>query len=148
MQLGRPTKYDEIETIRIAEEYVENANDEEYQVTKSTYSGKNSDGETFETRLRVRIPTIEGLSLELGVCVDTITEWRKIYPNFSAVIKRLLAKQCIALAQNGLAGTYNPTIAKVLLAKHGYRDSVEQEHTNPDGNLKTIVVNHNYASDN
>ena len=35
------------------------------------------------------------------------------------------------LANKGLAGMYNPTIAKVLLSKHGYREG--HEYANPDG---------------
>ncbi len=32
---------------------------------------------------------------------------------------------------NGLSGDYNPTIAKVLLTKHGYREGIEA--TGKDG---------------
>lgn len=42
----------------------------------------------------------------------------------------------------GLKGKANPTMV-IFNLKNNYdwKDKVEQEHTNPDGNLKTIVIN-------
>ena len=39
------------------------------------------------------------------------------------------------------------TIATTLGKNEGYSSKVEQEHTNPDGNLKTIIINKNGSSD-
>src|ERR1044071_2612426 len=125
---GRPPEYNDEIPIK-AREYLESCEDEEYQVTK--YEGEKSTG--FETKVRVKLPTIEGLALYLKIHKDTIYEWEKAkneddslkYPEFSDVISELRAKQARELVNKGLSGDYNPTIAKVLLAKHGYKDAQE-----------------------
>ena len=57
---------------------------------------------------------------------------------FSAIIEQLQAEQEDRLINNGLSGNYNPTIAKVLLTKHGYREGVDQ--TTNDKDLPTPVL--------
>lgn len=81
----------------------------------------------------VKLPTIEGLAYHLKINKDTIYSWRKEKDKeeFSELIDELLAKQARELINKGLSGNYNSTIAKVLLAKHGYRDA--QEVTGLDG---------------
>ena len=81
----------------------------------------------------VKLPTIEGLAYHLKINKDAIYTWRKENgkEEFSELIDELLAKQARELINKGLSGDYNSTIAKVLLAKHGYRDS--QEVTGLDG---------------
>lgn len=116
-EVGRPTKYNE-EILAKTREYIDNCED--------TEADRDSD-----IKASVNIPTIEGLAYEIKVNKDTIYEWRKIYPIFSDLIQDLLAKQAKHLINKGLAGTYNPTIAKVLLTKHGYREGIEQ--TGADG---------------
>ena len=129
---GRPSEYSE-EILIKAQEYIDSCQDEEYQVTK--YEGEKSTG--YETKLRVKIPTIEGLAVYLHIHKDTIYEWEKAksedgslkYPEFSDVIDELRAKQAERLVNNGLSGSYNPTIAKVLLSKHGYKEAQEVDNT-------------------
>lgn len=105
---GRPTEYNE-EILVKAKEYILSCEDEEKQVG-------------LQVKLKVKIPTIEGLALFLKINRDTVYDWEKKYPKFSDIIGELRAKQADRLLNNGLSGDYNPTIAKVLLAKHGYRD--------------------------
>ena len=62
-------------------------------------------------------------------------------------MESLGAEQEDRLINNGLSGDYTSPISKLLLSKHGYSEKVEQEITNPDGNLKTIVIN-KYGSNN
>lgn len=82
-------------------------------------------------RWKVKIPTVEGLALFLGITRETLYNWEKLYPEFFSIMERLRQKQADALISNGLSGDYNPTIAKVLLTKHGYREG--QEISGPDG---------------
>lgn len=77
----------------------------------------------------VNLPTLEGLAYHLKINKDTIQEWRKVHPEFSVLLGDLLAKQALSLVNNGLSGNYNPTIAKVLLTKHGYREGIETDVT-------------------
>lgn len=75
--------------------------------------------------LKVQLPTIEGLALFLEISRSTLYLWQKEHKAFSDIIEVLQQKQAQALINNGLSGNYNPTIAKVLLTKHGYTDKQE-----------------------
>jgi len=132
MPAGRPTEYNE-EMLKKAQEYIEMCNDDEIQQT----IGMSSKGtELFKNKVIVNIPTIEGLAYELKVHKDTIYEWCKVYKEFSVVIDELRAKQARELINKGLSGDYNPTIAKVLLTKHGYREGIDATTNNKDvGNV-------------
>lgn len=77
----------------------------------------------------VKIPTKGGLATALGVNRDTLYAWSKDHEEFSDIMEAMGAIQEDRLLNNGLAGTYNPTIAKVLLTKHGYRDAVDTDVT-------------------
>lgn len=108
MPAGRPTDYSE-QVLADAKDYVQQfANDE----------GKGEN-------LKVNLPTIEGLALYLEISRSTLYLWQKEHDEFSDIIETLQQKQTQVLINNGLSGAYNPTIAKVLLAKQGYKDSQE-----------------------
>lgn len=79
------------------------------------------------------LPSIEGLALFINVSRSTIYEWIKDVAKreFADIIEQVLEKQGQSLINNGLKGKYAPTIAKVLLSKHGYREGIEQ--TGKDG---------------
>lgn len=117
---GRPTKYSKT-ILAETRKYIDSCVDESYSVVKS----QSKRGKSLENRLRVKLPTIEGLAFRLKVNKTTIYEWRKEYPEFSNLIGELLALQAERLVNEGLAGNYNATIAKVLLTKHGYREGTE-----------------------
>lgn len=120
-KVGRPTTYSP-SLIKKVEEYITSCQDEEYQVTK--YEGEKSTG--YETKLRVNFPSIEGCALYLKVHKETLYNWESRHPEFSDVIAKLRQEQAQRLLNNGLSGAYNPTIAKVILTKHGYREGIEQ----------------------
>lgn len=124
MNVGRPTSYNE-EILEQARQYVESCND--VQEDKENGIAK-----------QVNLPSIEGLAYRIKIHKDTIYEWEKIHQNFSDVISDLRAKQAERLLNNGLAGTYNPTIAKVLLTKHGYREGIDQ--TTNDKDLPVPII--------
>lgn len=124
-EVGRPTIYNE-EILNKTKEYVANAEDEEVQqLTGMSVKGT----ELYKNKLNVKIPTIEGLALYLGISRETVYAWEKEKPEFSDIIAQLRAKQANALISKGLSGDYNPTIAKVLLSKHGYKEQTEQDIT-------------------
>lgn len=72
------------------------------------------------------LPTIEGLALKLDVHKDTLYQWEEENQDFSDVLRELRNAQAEKLMQNSLQNRYNPTIAKLLLSKHGY---IEQKQT-------------------
>jgi hypothetical protein len=79
---------------------------------------------------RTKLPTIEGLARILKVARSTVYKWADESPEFSDIIEDLLAEQSDRLINQGLAGNYNSTIAKLLLSsKHGYVEKTEQDIT-------------------
>ena len=127
---GRPPEYNE-EILIKTREYLDSCEDEMEQVLEMENEEKGY--QKYKTKLKVKLPTIEGLAVHLKIHKDTIYEWEKAknedgslkYPEFSDAISELRAKQARELVNKGLSGDYNPTIAKVLLAKHGYKDAQE-----------------------
>lgn len=71
---------------------------------------------------RKNLPKVAGLAIELGVHRDTIYEWSKEHKEFSDILDNLLALQEEELIERGLEGSFNPTITKLMLTKHGYTD--------------------------
>lgn len=117
---GRPTSYNEDILIQ-SKTYIDSCEDEEIQVI----SGQSESFTKYETKLKVNIPTIEGLARYLKISRSTLYLWIKDHDMFSDIIDELQYKQAERLLSNGLSGNYNSTIAKVLLTKHGYTDKQE-----------------------
>lgn len=141
MKAGQPTKFSN-EVLTKTQKYID-ACEDSYE-TISYREGKHI---KYERKKIVNLPTIEGLAYELHVHKDTVYQWRKSHEKFSDLIARLLAKQAKRLVNNGMSGDYNPTIAKVLLTKHGYREGLE--HTGNDGEdlFKTTKEDQDKAKD-
>lgn len=150
MSGGRPTDYSE-EILTRSREYVESCEDtEEQQLTGLSMKGT----ELYKNKLKVNLPSIEGLALFLGISRDTIYDWEKQddKKEFSYIVGDLRAKQAKALIDKGLSGDYNPTIAKVLLTKHGYRDAVDTDITTKGekldmSNPKTQAIGQKYEEE-
>lgn len=123
MGAGRPTEYNE-EILVKSREYIDSCKDEEVQqLTGLSVKGT----EVYKNKLNVKLPTIEGLALFLKVSKQVLYDWEKKYPEFLDVMGELRQKQADSLISKGLSGDYNPTIAKVLLSKHGYREGIEND---------------------
>lgn len=91
------------------------------------------------------IPTVAGLACYLGVSRSSVNKWATEDTSeggFSDIVEGILSMQEFKLVNGGLKGDYNPTIAKLLLAKHGYNDKAEltHEHTGKDGSPVQIVT--------
>lgn len=115
---GRPTKYHK-GLIDKVDEYLLQCKDEEYEFHKTR--GDRSD--SYEEKIKVHLPTIEGLSQFIGVNPDTIYEWDKKHSKFSESLARLLAEQKRRVIEMSLNGKYNSAIAKLILsANHGMHE--------------------------
>lgn len=99
---GAPTKYRGPETLQMMASYLEN-----YE--------ENGD----------IIPSVAGLAIYLKVNKDTLYEWAKKHTEWKSAMNNLAAAQEQKLLSGGLSGTYNSTIAKLVLTKHGYSDKQE-----------------------
>lgn len=129
MTAGRPTDYNEQIIIK-ANEYLKLCQDQEIE--------KGTEERPIYS-LKVKLPTKGGLAVYLGVSRETLYAWAKEKPEFSDIMEQLGALQEERLIDNGLSGDYNPTIAKVLLTKHGYREGIDQSTNDKD--LPTPILN-------
>ena len=91
-----------------------------------------------------KVPSVAGLACEIGVRRETCHVWANDPENeFSNILKVIAEKQERELLNNGLDGTFNPPITKMMLSKHGYSDKVENDHTSSDGSMtppQTVVM--------
>lgn len=131
MPAGRPTKYND-KILEKAEQYLSECVD----TTEQVVTGESEKFTSYKEKIKVNLPTIEGLAVYLNIHRDTLYQWEKEHPDFSDIIERLRGSQIKSLVNNGLSGDYNPTIAKVLLSKHGYSEKQEVQHS---GEIKTIT---------
>lgn len=75
------------------------------------------------------IPTIAGLAVYLGVSRSTLYEYKKLNNEFSDTLEMILQNQERLLINRSLTGGFNATIAKLMLANHGYNDKQEVTNT-------------------
>lgn len=75
------------------------------------------------------IPTIAGLAVYLGVSRSTLYEYKKLNNEFSDTLEMILQNQERLLINRSLTGDFNATIAKLMLANHGYSDKQEVTNT-------------------
>lgn len=86
------------------------------------------------------VPSVAGLACYLGVARSSIYKWAgedKSEDGFSDIVEGILSLQENKLLNGGLKGDYNPTIAKLLLAKHGYAEKQEVDNKSSDGSMAT-----------
>ena len=81
------------------------------------------------------IPQMAGLAIELSISRETIYDWcdDPEKQEFSDIVGRCLRAQERKLLNGSLKGEMNPTIAKLILTKHGYSERVQQEHMGENG---------------
>jgi len=105
--MARPTKYGQ-EIVTKAQHYLENYRE---------YGHK--------------IPSSAGLSLVLGLSRETLRLWSKDEDKkeFMGILEAINQKQECVLLDNGLDGTFNSTITKLVLGKHGYHDRPQHGDT-------------------
>lgn len=118
---GRPTEY--------KEEYI-NEVDNYLKVCRDTYKydeSVNAAGDPIcIPHFDVKLPTIEGFALYIGVGKQTLYTWAEIHPNFNDALDKIREEQHQRLMSGGLSGRYNPTIAKLVLSSnHGYAEKKE-----------------------
>lgn len=116
MPAGRPTKYDP-SFVKEVDRYLETVGKEQ-----------------------THLPKMQSLALRLNVNGDTLVEWGKKYPEFSAALEKLMAKQAEQLIDDGIYGgkEVNATIVKLLLQNnHGMKERTDT--TTNDKELPTPI---------
>lgn len=83
------------------------------------------------------VPSVAGLAMHIGVSKQSLYTWSKIEGNEEF----LDAFSCVRIAQEkqlingGLGGEFNPAIAKMMMAGHGYSDKQEVDVSSTDGTM-------------
>jgi hypothetical protein len=109
-----------------SKDYIEKTQDH----FKEFVVGINDKGqEITENKWIVDFPTAEGLANSLKVSRKILYDWANRHPEFRDILDQINQNQVERLLNNGLSGNYNATIAKLVLAKHGYKESTETEIT-------------------
>ena len=77
------------------------------------------------------VPTVAGLLCALQLPRSTFYDLANKHEDVKQLLDRLLAIQESTLVSGSLKGTLNPSIAKLLLMRHGYSERIEQtvDHT-------------------
>lgn len=81
------------------------------------------------------VPSQAGLCCWLGISRSTLFEWGKEYPLFSSTLEAISVLQENLALNRSLDGGFNSTIAKLLLANHGYSDRQSLDHTSSDSTM-------------
>lgn len=94
-----------------------------------------------ENGMYLRPPTVTGLARALGTFRANLIDYEE-KDEFYYTIKDLKSRCEEWVEENGLMGKSNATFSIFNLKNnYGWKDKVEQELSNPDGNFRTIIVN-------
>jgi hypothetical protein len=122
---GRPTTY-KPEYVDKVYEYINSCQDEFKEWKVKYTSGIEGTNETIENIHFANIPTIEGFARYINTSITTMDGWRDNNPEFSGALEDLKYEQKQKLIQGGLTGTYNSTIAKLILSSnHDMKERVD-----------------------
>lgn len=80
-------------------------------------------------RQQMKLPTIEGFAIFIEVSKDSLYEWKKLYPDFSYALEKILLRQVVQLINDGIYGGkgVNATIIKLMLQNnHGMKERSDQ----------------------
>jgi hypothetical protein len=98
-----------------------------------------------------RVPSMAGLAREIGVVKSTLENWSNtehasFQPGFLGTLRALMDLQEDMALNNGANGKWNSTIAKLLLANHGYSERSAVDHTSGGEKLPTPILGLNVQS--
>lgn len=124
----RPSEFKK-EYIKKADLYLKKCQDEEVQVVRQSNSAKGY--EMYDTKIKVKLPTIEGFAVFIGVSKQAMYRWEEEHDEFRNALNKIRQEQQERLINSGLSGDYNSTIAKLILSSnHGMRERTD--HTTDD----------------
>lgn len=87
---------------------------------------KKDKSSVYGNRLKVKLPTIVGFAIYLDVSEKTLYNWADAHSKFKAALSKIKSEQKQRLINSGLSGSYNSTIAKLVLSSnHGMKERVD-----------------------
>lgn len=147
MPAGAPEKYTDDIPQKIYE-YVESCQDKKGKIVVQ----ESKEYKMYKEKLIVSIPSIEGLAVHLKITKKTLYNWEKDKDKTELIhaLDYLRGQQAQRLIEKGLSGDYNPTIAKLLLHSHGYKDrhdtTTDDEPIKLDPTIQVIDTGHKLAN--
>lgn len=130
---GRPTKYTAAMQKK-ADGYLATTGNDFWDYDKTVGEKSN----TYERKVTITLPSIEGLAKYLGVSRSTVYLWAENHTTFSDTLEDIMAEQKKMIIEHGLNGDYNPTIAKLILSSnHGMTERTD--HTS-DGEALPVPL--------
>lgn len=81
------------------------------------------------------IPSTAGLACWLGISKASVYNYGEQDEEFLSTLEAIQAKQEALTLNNGMTGVFNSTIAKLVLANHGYSDKLQQDNVSSDGSM-------------
>ena len=93
---------------------------------------------TYKSTYKDEFPSVVGLCVALGRSRQTLYRWADAesavyHEEFSDILATVADIQQQVLLNNGVNGTFNAQITKLVLGKHGYHDKQDTETTGKDG---------------
>lgn len=128
-KVGRPTKY-KPEYCKEIINYFDKPLFIEVEVEKMSASGAVK---KIKERVANNMPTFERFAHSIGVCMDTLHEWRKHHREFSDAYRKAKGMQKSFVLTHGMSGNYNANFAKFfainnLDMKESSHLTTENEH--------------------
>lgn len=111
--VGRPTKYKP----EYCEKIIEYFDVKPYIQRTKTIRQKDGSVSEIEEDYPNDLPTLAGFSVSIDVDRDTLKEWAKVHPDFSAAYKKAKAMQYDFLVTNGMRGLTVPSFT-IFAAKN------------------------------
>lgn len=119
---GRVSTYKKIYSTKMLEDYLVSCKDVEEK--KVVQENEEKHYTMYKTIIKVKLPTIEGYALFIKRPRPTLIEWMKAVPEFAIAMERIKTEQKQRLLEKGLNGTYNASIARLILStNHGMVES-------------------------
>jgi len=83
------------------------------------------------------VPMLCGMAIHCDIAESTLQEWRghEDKAEFSDLCARVFGKQKRSLINGGLGRTFDASLSKLLLNKHGISDKQDINHTSEDGSM-------------
>ena len=82
------------------------------------------------------VPIVVGLCLHIGISKTTAYRWAEEgNQEFRDILEQVMEKQEVSLVNGGLRSEFNPTIAKMMMTKHGYQDVIKSDNVSSDGSM-------------
>lgn len=101
-KIGRPSKYNQDIPKKMVDWFIEMTKKDGTWLNKTTY-------------IPPKLPTFERFAVfEMDICMDTLQEWRTVYPEFSGAYQKCKAIQKDHLNEYGMNGLYNASYTKFV----------------------------------